>query len=616
VLATNEAGSAVDEAREGDFPAADQPLRRMLRSAPRTLWLILGLWGALLLGASVLWPMSYGYDEASHIDMAYVYSANPFHFYGPGQLHYTRASVAMQQMQPVDPPTKLFSKVPIPPRHQRPSFAQLGGHTFVTGGQPNQMVQHPPLYYWLAAAVLRIPGVSHRAWDLQVWLMRLLSVIFMLPLPVLIWASTVRLLSRPARPRGSHWRLALIAAAIPLTVPNLIRDGSSVTNDSLLILATSAVLYLLSRVLTGDLSRRTAIWIAVWLAIALFTKAFAVILPPIILAAYVFAAWRMGDRLRSRVQVIWQPLGIAAMGGVIGGLWWLRNLIEYGAVEFNGFGPGYDRVLYGPPDNHGTLGHFIPGFFADFANRIWGGVGIPDIPFPGPLIVYGWLSVVLLGVVAALLYRSGPGDRLRALILFAAPVLTVLLVAHASYGTFVHWSKAVRASQGRYLYPVMIVVAALATIGWLRILQPRVRSYLLAVVTAGAVVTNFTVWFMLLRSWYAHGPVPAFHSLLRWSPLPSFFTVLFVLVLPGVFATAAIVGTVLESRRLVRTTAVGPPPGESSLLEPGARYTHRDRSARQIAARRQLGAVVVDGTTPTGSASPYDQHGDDRTTQL
>jgi 4-amino-4-deoxy-L-arabinose transferase-like glycosyltransferase len=562
--------------------------------------------------------MSYGYDEVAHIDMAYVYSAHPFHFYGPGQLQYTRANAGMQAQLPGYPPSKLLAKAPIPPRHQRPSFAQLGGHTFLTGGVPNQMVQHPPLYYWLAAAVLRLPGVSHRAWDLQVWLMRLLSVILMLPLPALVWAATVRLLSRPGRPRGSTWRLALIAAAIPLTVPNLIRNGSSVTNDSLLILATSAVLYLLSRVLTGDLSRRTAIWIAVWLAIALLTKGFALVLPPVVLAAYLFGAWPMGDRLKTRMQAIWQPLAIAAAGGVIGGLWWLRNLIDYGAVQPNGFG-SYDRVLeravYGPPDNHGTLGHFIPGFFTDFANRIWGGVGLPDTPLPGSFIVYGWLTVVLVGVTAALVCRGGPGDRLRALILFAAPVLTVLLVAHASYSTFEHWSKGLHGSQGRYLYPVMLAVAALATVGWLRVLQPRVRGYLLAVVTVGAFVTNFSVWFMLLRSWYGHGPVPAFHSLLRWSPIPSFWTVLFVLVLPGVFGIAAMAGTILESRQLVRTADARLSPVETPLRQPGASNAHREHAGRQSAPPRQADSVVVDETTPT-VASPYDQDGGDRTAHL
>jgi 4-amino-4-deoxy-L-arabinose transferase-like glycosyltransferase len=524
-----------------------------MRSAPRTLWLIVGLWGALLLGASVLWPMSYGYDEGAHIDMAYVYSVDPFHFYGPGQLQFARAMVTMAQQEAGSPPTKLLSKTPVLPRSQRPSFAQLGGQTRLTGGQPNQMVQHPPLYYWFAAAVLRLPGVSHLAWDLQVWLMRLVSVCFMLPLPILCWATAKRLLEQPNRPAGSTASLALIAAAIPLTVPNLIRDGASVSNDSLMILTASTVLYLVSRVLTGDLAKRTGFWIAVALAAALFTKGFALVLPPVILVAYLVSGWRFGHDLRSRIRAIWPPLAIAAIGGVIGGLWWLRNLIDYGTVQTNGFGPGFARLVYGPPDNHGTLGHFLPAFFDRVASLIWGGVGLADYPQAGPLIVWGWLTVVLLGIFAALLCRGSPGERLRALVLFAAIALTMVVIAKGSYGLFVHWSTAVRASQGRYLYYVITAIAALATSGWLRILQPRLRAYLLPVTVWGAVITNLAVWFMFLRTWYGHGVTLAFHTLLRWSPLPSALTVALVVFLPVIASVAALVGSVVESRRQLRT---------------------------------------------------------------
>jgi len=59
----------------------------------RAIWLVTMLWGALLVGASLLWPMTYGYDEPQHLDMAYVYSAHPFTFHGPGELLPTRANI-------------------------------------------------------------------------------------------------------------------------------------------------------------------------------------------------------------------------------------------------------------------------------------------------------------------------------------------------------------------------------------------------------------------------------------------------------------------------------------------------------------------------------------------
>jgi hypothetical protein len=96
----------------------------------------------------------------------------------------------------------------------------------------------------------------------------------------------------------------------------------------------------------------------------------------------------------------------------------------------------------------------------------------------------------------------------------------------------------------------MTVLAALATIGWLRILQPRVHHFLLPATVVGAVATNLAVWLMLLRSWYAPGLGDALHGLFRWSPLPYAFTVLFVVVLPSVASVIAVAASVVESRRL------------------------------------------------------------------
>src|SRR5947207_1003343 len=97
---------------DAGFDLTDDPdrrsIRRRLRDVPVQLWLITALWGSLLLGASVLWPPGYGYDEANHVDMAYAYSAHPFHLYGPGQREQTPLVPAKQKMP--------FAGDPISPR--------------------------------------------------------------------------------------------------------------------------------------------------------------------------------------------------------------------------------------------------------------------------------------------------------------------------------------------------------------------------------------------------------------------------------------------------------------------------------------------------------------------
>jgi 4-amino-4-deoxy-L-arabinose transferase-like glycosyltransferase len=523
------------------------------------------LWGSLLLGASILWPMSYGYDEPQHIDMAYVYAADPFHFHGPGTLLPTRADLHMQASVPGYPPQQPFATAPTVGRSQRPSFDQLGGHAPTTGTQPNQMVQHPPLYYWLAAVILRLPGVSHLAWDVQVWLMRLLSVLMLLPVPALCWAGTRRLLGAigPARVHASD--TAMTAAVIPLTIPNLIRDGSSVTNDSLLILSTSVLLYLLIRVITGDLTRRTAAGVGVSLAAALLTKGFALVLPPVVLAAYLLGAHRSDVDGPERYRRLWRPLGIAAVGGIVGGLWWVRNLVNYGTVQVNGFGPGYDVKLYGPPDDHGTLAGFLPRFLTDFARRIWGGTGLPDTPSAGSFVVFGWFALAAIALVAGIARRNraAPADRLGALVLLATPVLTFLLVAADSYSTFRTWSDEPRAAQGRYLYHAIVALAVLIAIGWMRLVPPRWRPWLAPTALAAAIATNAVVWLLLLRDWYQ--PVPgglsdAVHGVLRWSPLPMPLTVVFVAVLPAMLSVASCIIIVTTRRTGGLSGPYGPRP--------------------------------------------------------
>jgi 4-amino-4-deoxy-L-arabinose transferase-like glycosyltransferase len=499
--------------------------------------------------------MSYGGDEPQHVDMAYDYAVHPFTFYGPGQLQLSLADVGMQRSLPGYPPTQRLALAPIPPRGHRPSFDQLGGHAFESGGQPNQMVQHPPLYYWMEAVVLRVPGVSGLAWDLQIWLMRLLSVALMTPVPLLCWAAARRLLSGFGVVLvGQASQLAVLAAVVPLTIPNLVRDGSSVDNDTLLILAVSLVLCFLARVLTGDRTSRTAVAISVALAVALWTKGLALVLPPFVLAAYLVEAWR-GANAREVIRSVRRPLAIVAVGGLVGSVWWIRNIIDYGTVQINGFGSAFLSSQYGRQDNHGTVTRFLPQFITEFTSRIWGEIGLPDSPSPGPFIIYGWFFVVLLGCVAALVIRGRVGARRSMLVLAATPLAIFCVVAGGSYATFRHWSQGIHASQGRYVYPAIVVIASLAAVGWLHILQPRFRPRLAPIVVAGALVTNAAAWLLLLRSWYqpthtqsVAGFRAAVHGLLRWSPLPAAVTVILVVGLPVAFGLTCLVGVSRDAR--------------------------------------------------------------------
>lgn len=536
-------------------PALGARLRRL----PPVVWAVTGLWTALLLGASLLWPPDYGYDEPQHLDMVVVYAAHPFTFYGPGELLTTQSGVAIQNRQPGFPPSKPLNQVPIEPRSARPSIDELGGATIVPTTLPNQMIQHPPLYYELGALVLHAPGVSGLAFDVQIWLLRLLSVLLMVPVPAFAWAAARRLVTEDpdrggpaAVPVGDGLaRVVPIAALVlPLTIPNLVRDGSSISNDSLLILSMSALCWGLVRVVTGDLGRRTAVWVALALAVGLWTKGFALVMPPVVAAAYVVGAWRAreaGSGWRGLVRVGWAPFLVAVAGGLVGAVWWVRNLVRYGTVQINGLGPEGMLKIYGQPDGKGRATEFFPAYLTELFQRVYGGIGLPDTPSLGAPLMWGWLTLLATGLLAALLVRGRRGERLTAVVLLAAVVLTLCVTTYGGLSQYEKYSRGVSGAQGRYLYHLVVLLAAFAAVGWARALRPQLLPRLVPWILGAGLLTNVVAWVFVLQGWYASPTTSVLSTFLasvagfnRWSPVPPQVNALLVVVLPVVTGIVAL----------------------------------------------------------------------------
>ena len=545
------------------------PRVRVLRGhwrVPVVIWVVTGVWASLLLGASLVWKMSYGYDEPLHVDLAYVYSRAPFTFYGPGELSPTRAEETLETQVPgyqIDHNWPEANEDPVGPvrdRADRPTLDEAGGVEPAAGDRRNQMIQHPPLYYWLEAIVLRAPGVAGLAWDVQLWLMRLLSVVLALPLPILCWATAKRLLgvgrtdeTATGRSPASPEAWAVLAALVPLSVPGLVRNLSSVSNDVLLVVATSVFLYAITRVLTGDLTMRTSILVSASLAVALLSKGFALVLPLVAFVAYTWAVSRGRPGAGRVVRRLARPALVVGVGAVVGELWWLRNLLLYGTVQVNGLGAAATSTLYGPPDGGGSLSRFIPSFVVQVLSRIWGGVGLPDTPIPSPVVVGGWLALTGVGLLAALVLPSGPGMRSRTWMLTLPALLTMAVVAAGSLTDYRTWSDYVHGAQGRYLYLAIVPFSACVAVGWRRLVRSlgaRGLARSLAVVGLATLVTNASVWAMIVSTWYTTGPTFSWTTLrvgiaalLAWAPVPPGVVVALAVVVPvaaGVVGVAAL----------------------------------------------------------------------------
>lgn len=539
---------------------------------------VTALWVTLLLGASLLWPVLEGYDEAAHVDMARAYAASPLTLHDPGGLPISHTMTLLTARLPTDPSITPFSGMPLPPRDERRSFAELDALPGDPSATLDQMVQHPPLAYWLEAAVLRAPGVGSLSWDVQVWLMRLLSVLLVAPLPALA-AATARRLAGADR-HTVPTSVPVVAALVPLSLPNLVRVGSSAGNDALLVLSTSLVLLGVARLLTRDPGTRTGALVGVSLAVALWTKGLALALPLVVLLALAWAlaadrgagGWR--DAVRRRAGTVAWVLG----GCVVGGSWWLRNLLLYGTVQTDGTnGAGVDPRTPAPP---GRVLDFLEGFRHLFLVRIWGGVGLPDVPLPSPLVLWGWpIAVGALLLVGCVLPAARHGGRRRVLLVAVLPVLLVLgVVAAGSLAEYRHSGDQISGAQGRYLYGTVAAVGAGVAVALLRLgrlwrllplpagrhpAHPRwVRAGLLGLLAA-VLATQASTWAMLLTSWFVPGFATSpsdlragWSVLLDVSPLPPPVTALLVLVLPALAAAAAVV--VLLRGRPDRDEAPGP----------------------------------------------------------
>ncbi|MFV0533336.1 MAG: DUF2142 domain-containing protein [Cumulibacter sp.] len=319
----------------------------------------------------------------------------------------------------------------------------------------DQMTQHPPVYYAYIAAVLTVFDYEDMGVDEAVLVARLAGLIFALPLPLAAWDS-VRRLTRSSR-------AGLVAAASLLAVPQLAHIMGSVSNDSMAVGFSALVVWLGIRIMTGDTSWITTGGIGLALALVLTSKGTA--LPLVAFVAVVVLFW---PRLLSLRQRVWRTIAAMALGA-IGGAWWLRNLIVFGAIQPNS--TLYDTLPWADGTGPSTL-EFSEYAWSRISRSFWGNFGWLAHPMPGA--VTDTLTVVCCAVIVGYAYRRSSA-RIPALVLTATvAVLFVALMART-------WSGYARTHlpaglQGRYFFVVIIALIALSAIAWRNLVPAAERT--------------------------------------------------------------------------------------------------------------------------------------------
>lgn len=313
----------------------------------------------------------------------------------------------------------------------------------------DQMTQHPPLYYAVAAGVLRATGLAEARWDLQLLALRLFDVILLAPLPLLA-AAAVRRLSRSRS-------AALVAASFTLFVPQAGHILGSVTNDALVTLTGAATAYLCVRALTGDLRTRTAAALGAAVGLGLLTKVMAAFALPVVVAAYLLASGPRGRRAAGALLA-----GGAAF--VVGGWWWLRNLLVLGTVQPVGIP---DRF---PEAESRGLWYFLRTVVTSLTRSFFGNFGWLELRLPDAVF---WTAAVVVAALCALAVLRGPARRATAVLLLQPAALWCGVLVNAWPDYAAHgWISAV---QGRYLFAGLLALSAGVALGLLALLGPRLR---------------------------------------------------------------------------------------------------------------------------------------------
>jgi small subunit ribosomal protein S36 len=445
------------------------------------VWLVTALFGVLLMTYGALTPLYRAPDEARHVDT--VLSLRDGRGY-PAAGEAVLGAAVLGSYEVLDfasrPNGQPASPLPLLPRdlnaRSAPSFRDV---PTPPPGPPqlNQMTQHPPLYYAVGAAVLFvIPFDQDLPFPYVVGLMRLMSSLLILPLPLLAYAATRRLLGDgPA---------AVAASVVPVGVPQLLFIGGSVSNDNLLTALVGLTTVLLVHVALGDGSRRTAVLTGTLVAAALLTKGFALALLPPALLAYALCRAARGQALR--------PGALAGGISLIGVAWYVINLLRYGTLQpevtiqasFSAAGPGFDV----------SVRQFLQEFVVGVNGRFWGSFGYAEVPLSVPVTTAA--TAVLLAVVVIGVVHLTPRLASIALLLLL-PLLGIS--AMLLLGTFGFYARygVLAGLQGRYLLSALVGVAVLAGAGlWVVVGRWAALTALLAALALqthalGALLTGF-----------------------------------------------------------------------------------------------------------------------------
>jgi 4-amino-4-deoxy-L-arabinose transferase-like glycosyltransferase len=361
----------------------------------------------------------------------------------------------------------------------------------------------PPLYYVVASPLYGFGPAAVRGLSL---FLGLLSVL-------IVFQSARRLF--PNDPP-----LAVLSAGFCALLPMRQAVSASAGNDALLELLFSLTLLQLIGAFTHGFTPRRAALLGITLGAAMLTKASAILLIPVIAAA-LFLMTRQGEARRAVLQGgMWIVLIAAALSAP----WFMRNVQQMGSLtpvsafmkEFeltrkaaDWIGESVEVDVWTgdlrPGEPMSRLGYeaFLGNwtfrtFFGSFTRPNVARNGSPNFLPPEFYLAYALMTAASLLGVTLLHFRRRAEFSSVQLAFVTLFILTFALVLTSFLAFTWHFFQA----QGRYLYPALLPISILFSLGIRAVMPVRYR-------TAGTAAL-LVLFAVLAFGFYVQGVVPAY----------------------------------------------------------------------------------------------------------
>ncbi len=327
----------------------------------------------------------------------------------------------------------------------------------------------PPLYYVLATPIYRL-------FDGALLPLRLLSLA--LGAGVLVTAYAIVLAVRPG-----DTALALGTVAFVAFVPMHLAMMASVNNDALAELLLAVVMLRLiqgTRESPGKGGRASSsfsflIVTGLLLGLGLVTKATVYVALPLALVALLLSE-------RRPARLAWQALALFGPALALAFPWYVRNVAVYGWPDLLGT-RNHAAVVVGQlrtADYLADVGWaaYLKNFLTDSFHSFWGQFGWMAVPMDGWLyLALGLLSALAVVGCALALFQSThlPTSQSTNFPTLhpSTPVLLVGLWLIFTILMYLYYNLSLVQFQGRYLFPALVPIGLLATLGLREILSRR-----------------------------------------------------------------------------------------------------------------------------------------------